>query len=352
MTSFRKASLIAAVAALPMAAAYRFALVYRGRAGYPRRVEADVDPGAVGLAFEATVVRSAGVDLPAWFMPAGRGRRGPGVVLVHGWESAHHRTLPIAQFLQAAGFHTLAFDVRGHGANPPEQAPITGGEFGADAAAAIRALVDRPEVDRVGVVGHSMGGVGALIAAAAEPAVGAVVSISAPADPYRLTRLTFRLAELPIPDPIAYPLAWLTARVYAKPRGHRIEDISASRAIARIAAPILLVHGAVDTVIPPDHLKRLAGHAPVGTKTYLVEGGGHSWLYEDAGFRRTVAAFLAASLGGRLTPEQAAERAAAVDARRMVEAVDRRDFSAVEEAPRPSLLAAEIAGLRRRVARR
>ena len=43
---------------------------------------------------------------------------------------------------------------------------------------------------------------------------------STPADPYRLTRQTFRLAHLPIPDPIAYPLAWLTTRVYLRPRGH------------------------------------------------------------------------------------------------------------------------------------
>ena len=68
--------------------------------------------------------------------------------------------------------------------------------------------------------GHSMGAIGAILAGAAEPRVAAVVATSAPADPYRLTRQTFRLAHLPIPDPIAYPLAWLTTRVYLRPRGH------------------------------------------------------------------------------------------------------------------------------------
>src|SRR3990170_8338346 len=165
VTSFRKAGLIAAAATLPMAVAYRFALVYRSRAGYPRRIASHVNPADIGLPFETTVVGSDGVDLPAWFMPAPGGERGPGVVIVHGWESARHRTLPIAQFLHAAGFHVLVFDVRGHGANPPEEAPITGGEFGADAAAAVRTLAGRPEIDRVGVLGHSMGGVGGPIAA-------------------------------------------------------------------------------------------------------------------------------------------------------------------------------------------
>ena len=65
-----------------------------------------------------------------------------------------------------------------------------------------------------------MGGIGAILAAAADPRVAAVVATSSPAGPYRLTRQTFRLARLPIPDLIAYPLAWLTTRVYLRPRGH------------------------------------------------------------------------------------------------------------------------------------
>ena len=67
-----------------------------------------------------------------------------------------------------------------------------------------------------------MGGIGAILAGAADDRVAAVVATSSPADPLRLTRQTFRLAHLPIPDPIAYPLAWLTTRVYLRPRGHRV----------------------------------------------------------------------------------------------------------------------------------
>ena len=96
MGSVRRAGSLAALAAAPLGLAYRFALAYRVRAGYPRRDPARVMPAARGLPFEETTVRSAGLDLPAWFIPARGGAPGPGVVLVHGWESARDRTLPIA----------------------------------------------------------------------------------------------------------------------------------------------------------------------------------------------------------------------------------------------------------------
>ena len=138
--------------------------------------------------------------------------------------------------------------------------PVSAGEFGADALAAFEALMARPEVSVGAIAGHSMGAIGAILAGAADDRVAAIVATSAPADPYRLTRQTFRLAHLPIPDPIAYPLAWLTTRVYLKPRGHRVATVSASAALTAHDRPILLVHGDADDVVPVVHLERLAAH--------------------------------------------------------------------------------------------
>ena len=326
MGKIRRAGIAAAAAAAPLGLAYRFALAYRVRAGYPRRNPPHLTPADLGLPYESTVVESDGVSLPAWFIPARDGAPGPGVVLVHGWESARDRTLPMALFLHAAGFHTLTFDVRGHGANPPEPLPLSAGEFGADALAAFRTLIGRPEVTEAAVSGHSMGAIGAILAGAADPRVKAVVATSGPADPYRLTRQTFRLAHLPIPDVIAYPLAWLTTRVYVRPRGHRVDDISAARAIARYAGAVLLAHGEFDTVVPSSHMERLAASARASraddptaarVETLLVKGGQHSWLYEDPGYRAIVAGFLARALGGPLEPADAAQRAEATDAERI-----------------------------------
>jgi pimeloyl-ACP methyl ester carboxylesterase len=147
----------AALAALPFAAAYRFALVYRVRAGYPRRHPPAWTPDRVGLAYERVdVPTDGGLVLPGWFMPAGPDPA-PGVVLVHGWESARDRTLPHAQVLHAAGFHVLTLDVRGHGANGPEELPMSVGEYAADARAGVAAVLRRPEVTHAALLGHSMG---------------------------------------------------------------------------------------------------------------------------------------------------------------------------------------------------
>jgi dipeptidyl aminopeptidase/acylaminoacyl peptidase len=318
----RRAGLVAALAALPLAAAYRFALVYRVRAGYPRRHPPTCTPEAFGLPFEEVDVPTDGrLVLPGWFIPAGPDRA-PGVVLVHGWESARDRTLPHAQVLHAAGFHVLTLDVRGHGANGPEDLPMSVGEYAADARAGVAAILRRPEVSRAALLGHSMGAAGSLVAAAADPDVSAVIAVAAPADPHRLTRQTFRLARLPLPDPIAWPLAWLTTRVYLKPRGHTVSSISASRAVRDISVPVMLAHGSDDGVVPVDDLRRLAetrraARPEAVTETLVVDGGRHSWLYEFPEYRAAIARFLATALGGPLDPEAAAAIASAVPAARL-----------------------------------
>jgi dipeptidyl aminopeptidase/acylaminoacyl peptidase len=336
--SSRKLGVTAALTVGPIAA-WRFAQAYKARAGYPHRHPPAHDPSFLGLAFEDLTIPSAGVDLPAWWIPARDGAPGPAVLLIHGWESARDRTLPNALLLNAIGMHVLTLDVRGHGANPPEELPLTAGEFGEDALAGVRALLARPDVTAVGILGHSMGGIGALLAAAAEPRVAAVVAASTPADPYRLTRQTFRLAKLPLPGPFAWPLAWLTTHVFLEPRGHTVRDVSAARAIERYAGPVLLIHGDADRVVPFAHLATLedaaqrsreSDPAAPDVEVLAIHGGEHSWLYEFAIYRGAVARFLTEAFGGPLEPDRAEAIARATPATRLPQR--EHPFSAIEPA--------------------
>ena len=287
------------------------------------------DPSDFGLPFEVrSIATHDGLELPAWWIPAPIDAKAPAIVLVHGWESARHRTLPNAQFLHALGYHVLTVDIRGHGLNAPETLPVSAGEFGIDALAAVEAALGDERVTQVAVFGHSMGSIGAILAAAAEPRVAAAVLTATPADPYRLTRQTFRLAHLPIPNVIAYPLAWLTTRVYLEPRAHTVDAISATTAIRRFRGPILAIHGTDDRVVPFGHLGRLVAAARAARRDdpaaapvteLVIPGGQHSWMYEYPAYRAAIGGFLAAAIEGPLAPEEAARLAESIDARRPTE---------------------------------
>lgn len=331
----RRLGVALASVAAPAALAWRFAHVYRDRAGTPHPHPPGFTPADFGLAYEETTVRTAdGLELPAWFVPAAGAAPGPGVLLIHGWESARDRTLPNVQILHAAGFHCLTIDVRGHGANEREVLPISAGEFGSDAASGFDALLARPEVTIGGILGHSMGSIGGLLAAASDSRVAALIATATPGDPDRLTRETFRLARLPIPEPIAWPLAWLTTRVYLRPRGHTPDRIAASRAAARYAGPILVVHGTADRVVPVAEMDRLLAAARSRRRVVerlVIADGQHSWLYEFPEYRAAVGRFFAEHLGGPFAPDEAAARASAVPAVRLPDGEHR--FGAVAAEP-------------------
>ena len=318
----RRAGIVAAIAALPLALAYRFALVYRVRAGYPHRHPPVWTPDAVGLAYEdVEIPSSGGLRLPGWYMPAGPAAR-PGVVLVHGWESASDRTIPHAQVLHAVGFHVLTFDVRGNGANGPEDLPMSVGEYAADARAAVAELRRHPEVTTIGLLGHSMGAAGSLVAAAEDPDIAAVIAVAAPADP--IPAHAPDVPTRPAADPRARGLAARLAD-HARlppPRGHTVRSVSATSAVRSIERPVLLIHGPRMAWCRSGTCARLAGARRAAcpdaiTETLLVEGGRHSWLYEFPEYRATIARFLTASLGGPFTPDEAAAVAAAVPAERL-----------------------------------
>jgi alpha-beta hydrolase superfamily lysophospholipase len=333
MRSSRTVLIAVAVAiAAPSVLAYRFALEYRRRAGFPARRPLLETPATYDLPLEALSVPSATGPLPAWFVPAPGGGRAPAVVLVHGWESNRARMLPNARFLHAAGFATLMFDVRGHGENPPETLPISAAEFGADARAAVELVATRPDVTSVGVLGHSMGAIGAAIAAADDPRVAALVTTSAPSDPRTLTRRTFQLAGLRLPDAVAHPLAALTTRVYLHPRGHAPSAASASAAIARYAGPVLVIHGALDEIVAAGDAHRLARAARRvpgrELELMIMPDGRHRWLFEDPAYRGRIAAFLARHLAGAADPELAASRAIATQVVRQADT--NGAFSALE----------------------
>lgn len=99
--------------------------------------------------------------------------------------SAHKPFWVLADQLAREGIAALRYDDRGIGKSGGDFGSAKTSDFASDAAAAVAYLKSRPEIDqaRIGVLGHSEGGLAAPIAAADSRDVSFVVLLAAPAVP-------------------------------------------------------------------------------------------------------------------------------------------------------------------------
>lgn len=143
-------------------------------------------PEAVRIANTA----APGVTLAGLFTkPAGAGPF-PAVALVAGSgaqtrdeNAAGHRIfLVLADALNRRGIAVLRYDKRGVGQSSGDFKSATTADFASDAEAAFRYLSGRPDVDRrrIGLIGHSEGGVIAPIVAVDDPRAAFVVLMAGP----------------------------------------------------------------------------------------------------------------------------------------------------------------------------
>jgi dienelactone hydrolase len=153
--------------------------------------------GAPYTAQEVTVRTPAGLTLTGTLtVPAHRsGAKLPAVVLITGSGSQDRdEALPgisaeyrpfreIADTLSRRGIAVLRLDDRGMGGSDRGDAAATTADFADDVRAALAWLRGRPEIDpaRLGLVGHSEGGIIAPMVAASDPRLRAIALIAGPA---------------------------------------------------------------------------------------------------------------------------------------------------------------------------
>jgi fermentation-respiration switch protein FrsA (DUF1100 family) len=132
-------------------------------------------PADLGLPYDTVeLTTDDDVRLAAWYLP---GSSDAAVVVLHGAGSTRSDALEEAAVLQRNGYGVLLIDARGHGDS--DGSAMDFGWYGdLDIAAATSHLIDRDDIDeqRIGVLGLSMGGEEAIGAAAANPALSAVVA--------------------------------------------------------------------------------------------------------------------------------------------------------------------------------
>jgi dipeptidyl aminopeptidase/acylaminoacyl peptidase len=204
----------------------------------------------------------------------------PAVVTLTG-SGAHHRDgnrtpehpyrpfRDIADALAGCGVATLRLDDRGVGGSAGVANDATAEDTAADARAALRFLRARSDVDprRLGLLGHSYGGVIAPMVAA-EDAVAAVVLLGAPAQSFRETmryQHRYRIAnDATIPDAgreaaLAEAMRRQEANVAVSTEAWRrsIQDRDPLPAARRLRMPVLILQGLTDRAVDPADAARL-----------------------------------------------------------------------------------------------
>jgi pimeloyl-ACP methyl ester carboxylesterase len=211
---------------------------------------AEAPPASVGLdkAERMHLTTADGETLLAWLIAPPPG--GPMIVYLHGNGGGVDLRADRYAVFAAAGFGVLAVEYRGYGGSTgaPSETGLT-----ADAETAYRRALDYAPAPRIVLVGESLGtGLAVKLAAAHE--VGAVVLDS----PY--TSAT---------DVAAALFWWVPVRWLIKDR------FESDARIAEVEAPLLIVHGTADPVVPFRLGRRLFELAK-GDKSFIaVEGAGH-----------------------------------------------------------------------------
>ena len=245
----------------------------------PKRLPATKSPADFEMAFQAIQFFSHGTPVNGWFIPAtASASQPPAIVLSHGWCKNSVEMLPLAQLLHQHGFALLVYDARGHGSSG-ENGPITILKLAEDILAGIDYLATRSDIDqkRLGVLGRSIGGSAAILAASMDRRIRTIVSCSAFADPKSLTKDFLRMKRIPAglfaPSVFRFIEIWL---------GTRMDNIAPRNRIGKIDAPLLLIHGDKDWYIRPSNMEDLYARAPrQHTERLLIPKRGHSDVMRD-----------------------------------------------------------------------
>jgi fermentation-respiration switch protein FrsA (DUF1100 family) len=230
-------------------------------------------PAQAGLAYEDVELRTTdGERLHGWWVPARSGPPLAHLLLAHGNAGNVGDRVLHAALLSGAGLDVLLFDYRGYGRSSGR--PSEAGTH-LDAHAARSALLARAGVrpDRVGYLGESLGGAVALALALEHPPA-ALVLMSTFTSVRDVARRHYPfLPRALVPD--AYP---------------------SLRRVRALRAPLLVVHGDRDELVPLFHAEALFEAAPDPKRLYVVEGVGHNDLVSRAGgeWAAAIARFAAA----------------------------------------------------------
>lgn len=288
---------LGALAATPLLAAR--ALVGTPNAGRAQTCE---EQAPEGVSWELWVpVDHPRAEIHAWVFEPDAAPAGT-VLLLHGIEGRGSMMAAAARSYALAGYRAVAVDLRGHGCSTGEWAT-----YGVGDARDLSAVMDAlPESGPIGVHGISYGGGAALQLAALDPRVEAVVTVATFSSLRELAadhaRRRAGLAWPLLPEAVV----GATVEAAGQLAGFDPDQATSAAALARSHAPVLVVHGTNDQIVPLRHAFALADAAPERTSLLILQGQDHDsiGLDADGSVDRAATAWFDRWLGGREAPHR------------------------------------------------
>ncbi len=221
--------------------------------------------------------------------------QGPTVVLCHGYFRSLAEPYEVGLDLWRAGFRVLLFDFRACGRSDGYFTTLGAREV-LDVLAAIGEAERRGGGPLV-LMGISMGAAAAIMAAARQPRVRAVVADSAYAD---LADLVAYRVRAGIPLPPMRPLARASVRLGELLASFRTREVRPADWVGHLAPrPLLLIYGERDSFVPPHQREEMFRRAGQPKEMWVAPGSDHAMARWDHPheYRKRVLSFLARALG-------------------------------------------------------
>jgi dipeptidyl aminopeptidase/acylaminoacyl peptidase len=218
------------------------------------------------------------------------------IILASGYGDTQDQMLSIAEFLHHAGFSVLTYNSRARVPSGGKYVTV-GALEQKDVVSVVNYAVGRSDVDanRIGVLGISMGGASAILAAAKDKRIRAVVDDSGFSDGPRVIATAFEhFVHLP-----AFPFAPITVAIADSRAGIDITRVRPIDVVAEISPrPLLIIHDQGDPVALADNSLRNFAAAGQPKQLWLVPGSGHAdaQIIAKSQYQSRVTSFFEAAL--------------------------------------------------------
>lgn len=205
--------------------------------------------------------------------------KGPAVLLVHGWSGRGSQMASLAQPLADAGYRIITFDAPAHGNSPGRQTNLV--EF-----ARIIEDIQARTGQFYAIIGHSLGGIAAGLAAGNGVNAGKIVTIGSPASmDYIFDEFAGQINASP---KTIKQLADYVERVTQTD----VDNFSLRTIATKLTQPGLIIHDKQDREV--DYTQALAlAQNWAGSELYLTEKLGHRRILRDPAVISKITDFLA-----------------------------------------------------------